>query len=205
MITAQQFSDALTLPLARAEEWIAPMNTAMERFDVNTPKRHAAFLAQVMYESAAFTALEENLNYSASRLRAIFPTHFTAAEAQQYQHNPAAIANRVYANRYGNGDEASGDGWTFRGRGLIQITFRDNYRACGGGLGISLETGPDALTQPDNAALSAAWYWKSHGCNELADAGDFVRITRAINGGTNGLAQRTALYRHALAIFTQQE
>jgi putative chitinase len=205
MITAQQLSDALNMPLSRAEHWIDPVNHAMARFEINTPKRVAAFLGPgVAHESDGFTELTENLNYSMTGLLRFFPTHFTATEAQHYEHNPMAIANRVYANRHGNGNEASGDGWTFRGRGLIQVTFRDNFIACGVGIGIPhLELNPDALLLPENAAASAGWYFKSHGCNELADVGDVLGITKKINGGTNGLAERTALYQHALPVLSQ--
>ncbi len=205
MITAHQLADALAMPLARAEQWIAPLNGAMGRFDIGTPKRIAAFLAQVGHESSRFGALSENLNYSAQGLLATFKRYFTPAQANQYQNKPEAIANRVYASRFGNGNEASGDGWKYRGRGLIQITFRDNYRACGTALGLDLDATPDLLTHPDNAALSAGWYWHAHGCNALADAGDIERITRAINGGLNGLAQRKAFYDQALAVLTTKK
>lgn len=205
MIEARQLADALSLPLDRAQQWSAPLNAAMSRFEVNTPKRVAAFVAQVAEESACLTAVSENLNYTAQGLLSTFGKYFTPAQAAQYQKKPEAIANRVYANRYGNGDGKSGDGWKYRGRGLIQITFRDNYRACGAGLGLDLETNPDLLTQPDNAALSAGWYWHAHGCNALADASQLVQITRAINGGTNGLAQRKAFYDKALAVLLPGE
>ncbi len=200
MITAQQLAEALGIPFARACLWLEALNAAMARFEIDTPRRSAAFLAQVAHESALLTTLEENLDYSASGLLAVFPQRFTPAEAAAYQPRPVAIANRVYASRHGNGDEASGDGWKYRGRGLIQVTFRDNYRACGAALGNPFELDPDALVQRGNAALSAAWYWKAHGCNQLADAGDTRAITLKINGGVNGLEHRTALYRRALPV-----
>lgn len=199
-ITAQQLADALGIPSERARQWAAPINAAMARFDINTPMRAAAFLAQIGHESVLLTHLAENLNYSADGLLKYFHDRFTAAEAQAYAHKPEAIASRVYASRYGNGNEASRDGWKYRGRGLIQVTFRDNYKACGAALSLQLESNPDLLLFPANAAFSAAWYWKSHGCNELADAGDTAGVTRKINGGTNGLEQRVVLYQRALPI-----
>lgn len=203
LITAQQLADALGIPLGRANAWFVPINDAMFKFDVNTPKRVAAFLAQIGHESVLLTHVEENLNYSADGLLKYFHNHFTAAEAQTYAHKPAAIANRAYASRYGNGDEFSGDGYKYRGRGLIQITFRGNYKAAGDALGVNYVDCPDLLTHPADAALSAAWYWESHGCNELADAGNTTAITIKINGGTNGLDQRQALYLRALPILTK--
>lgn len=197
MITAQQLAAALNIPIERAQQWLAPINAAMQRFDINTPKRQAAFLAQIGEESVLLSHASENLNYSADGLLNYFHKYFSEAEAHEFQHRPIAIANRVYANRYGNGNEASGDGWKYRGRGLVQITFRDNYKACGAALGLPLESNPDLLMQPDDAALSAAWYWNSHGCNELADVGDTVGITKKINGGLNGLDQRIALFNQA--------
>lgn len=176
-----------------AEKWAKPLTAAMERYEINTPTRQAAFLAQVMHESARFTALVENFNYRADRLVAVFPAYFDEHEALAYARQPSRIASRVYANRMGNGDEASGDGFRFRGRGLIQITGRGNYLECGVTMGVDLITDPDKLLDPDMAALSAACYWKTHGLNELADAGDFIGVTKRINGGTNGLANRLAL------------
>jgi putative chitinase len=203
MITAQQIADALGIPIARAQAWFKPINDALFKFDINTPKRVAAFLAQIGHESVLLTHVEESLYYSADLLIKYFHNHFTAAEAEIYAHKPAAIANRAYGGRNGNGDEASGDGWKYRGRGLIQITFHDNYKACGAALGVDFVGCPELLTHLDFAALSAGWYWKSHGCNELADAGDMVGITKNINGGTNGLDQRQALYLRALPILTK--
>lgn len=196
-ITAQQFASALGIPLERAQSWIAALNAAMARSGINTPARAAAFIAQIGWESDHLTHLSENLNYSAEGLLATFPTHFTEADAHQYQRKPIAIANRVYASRYGNGDEASGDGWRYRGRGLIQLTFKGNYQACGAALGMDLTANPDVLNLPQNAALAAAWYWQAHGCNAMADTGDFNGITRAINGGLNGLNGRLALWSSA--------
>lgn len=164
----------------------------MERYDIDSDVRVTCFLAQTAHESAGFRRVLENLNYSAAGLRKTFAKYFTPAQAELYAHRPEQIANRVYANRMGNGNESSGDGWLYRGRGLLQITGRTNYAACGAALGIDLLTYPDSLTARTHAAMSAAWYWSAHGCNELADAGDFERITKAINGGMNGYDDRVA-------------
>lgn len=203
-LSAQQFADALNCPLARAQLWLDPLNTALERFQINTPERVAHFLAQIGHESAGLSHIAENLNYSAAGLLATFPGHFTQAEAEEYQHQIMAIANRVYANRYGNGDEASGDGWLYRGRGLIQLTFKDNYRAAGPALAVDLIHNPDILLNPEYAAMAAGWFWQAHGCNAMADAGEIRGITKAVNGGYNGLPERMALLERAEAALTQE-
>lgn len=171
-------------------KWLQPLNDAMGLYEIDTPGREANFLAQIAHESQAFTHLTENLNYSPAGLLATFPSHFTAADAVAYAHDPERIANRAYADRLGNGDEASGDGFLFRGRGLLQVTGRGMYRRVGGGIGVNLEQNPELLTDPVHAALSAAWFWQHAGCNELADSSDFEGITRKINGGLNGIEDR---------------
>ena len=195
---------------ARAAQWLAPLQSACAQFEINTPLRAAAFLAQCGVESARLTAVSENLNYSAAGLLSTFPTHFDETEAQQYANKPPMIANRVYANRYGNGDEASGDGWKYRARALIGITFHDNYVLCGLGVDLPLLDQPELLEQPDNSAVAAAWYWSNRNLNALADAGNFLAVSRAINlgnpnstGTPNGYSQRLALYgaaKHALGL-----
>lgn len=197
MITASQLAAALGAKLERAQAWVDPLNAAMDRFEINKRERAAAFLAQIGHESGLLSRLVENLNYSGKGLLSTFPKYFTPATAKKYEHRPTAIANRVYANRYGNGDEKSGDGWRYRGRGLVQLTFKDNYSACGDALGISLVEHPEALEQPQNAALAAGWFWQAHGCNALADANEFSAITKVINGGLNGQKQREALWASA--------
>lgn len=190
------------MPQARpqvAAAFVDPLNHAMARFGIDTPLRQAAFLAQVAHESGQLSHLVENLNYSAHGLLATFSRRFTSLEAAEYARQPARIANRVYANRMGNGDERSGEGWKFRGRGLIQLSGRRNYQACGDALGVDLVANPSLLESPKYAALSAAWFWAADGLNELADGGDIGKITRRVNGGTNGLAERAAFYRAALA------
>src|ERR1039457_2987630 len=184
------------------ESWAAALNAAMQQFDITTADRMSAFLAQLAQESGQMTRLAENLNYSAQRLMQVWPARFpTLDKAQQYEHNPEKLANYVYAKRLGNGDETSGDGWRYRGRGLIQLTGRGNYQAAAQGIGQPLEDQPELLEQPEAAALSAAWFWKSHGLNELADdqnadkdTEDLKTITKRINGGTVGLNERMAFW-----------
>lgn len=202
-LTQQQL--LLILPNARqvAGVFVPALNQAMARFSIVSPVRAAAFLAQVGHESTQLTRLVENLNYSAQGLANTWPTRFRGADgkpnalAMQLQGNPEAIANSVYANRNGNGPETTGDGWRYRGRGLIQLTGRANYRAAGAGVGADLEQVPQLLEQPVYAARSAAWFWDEHGLNELADAGEFSAITKRINGGLNGQAERVALWETA--------
>jgi putative chitinase len=165
---------------------------------INTRLRLAAYFAQCDHESAGFTAVVENLNYSATALMSTFPRYFNDAQlAHRYARKPEMIANRVYANRMGNGDEASGDGWKYRGRGIIQLTGKNNYRAYSA---LALAN-PDIVAQPEHAVRSSIWFWTTNNLNALADAGDFITLTRRINGGTNGLAHRQQLYQHYLNIF----
>lgn len=202
MITEQTLRAAL--PLCRdPAAWAPALSAAMARYEIDGPDRIAGFLAQTGHESGQFNRLVENLNYTTpQRLMRVWPKRFpTEASALPYVRNEPALANFVYARRLGNGDAASGDGFRYRGRGLIQITGRSNYAACGTALGLDLLAEPDRLLDPANAALSAAWFWSSHGLNALADdrtgdddLEDFTAITRAINGGTQGLQERFALY-----------
>lgn len=199
MITLQQLMKIM--PAARpsvAASFVDPLNRAMFAYEITTQLREAAFLAQVAHESTQLSALVESFNYKADRLLAVFPHYFDQKEAEAYARQPARIASRVYANRMGNGDEASGDGWKYRGRGLIQITGRKNYQACGEALGLDLLDAPIQLEAPPLAAMSTAWFWKENGLNELADHEQFTAITRKINGGTNGLPQRLAFYKSAM-------
>jgi putative chitinase len=174
---------------------------AFELFEINTPSRQAAFLAQCAHESGNFNAMVENLNYSADGLQKIFHKYFPDSEiASQYARKPEMIANRVYANRMGNGDEASGDGFRYRGRGLIQVTGKNNYRACGDALGADLLSEPDLLETSPGAVLSAGWFWAANGLNAYADAGDILTMTKRINGGTIGLEDRKKHYEHAMHV-----
>lgn len=199
MLTIAAIQAALPAASTRSVEKFAdPLIKACAEFGINTPLRIAAFLAQVAHESGNFRYVAENLNYSEQGLRAVFGRYFADGEAASFARRPEAIANRVYSNRLGNGDEASGDGWRYRGRGLIQITGRSNYGACGRGLGLDLIAHPDLLEQPTDAARSAAWFWRERDLNRLADDGDLETITRRINGGLNGFADRKNHYAHAL-------
>ncbi|HBO1552500.1 glycoside hydrolase family 19 [Pseudomonas aeruginosa] len=206
LITEQQLLQIFPNAGPQAGFFVPALNVAMKRFGITSPVRVAAFLAQIGHESAQLTRLVENLNYSAQGLAAIWPSRYRGADgqpnalAQRLARNPQAIANNAYAARNGNGDEASGDGWRFRGRGLLQITGRSNYRAAGAGLGLPLELDPDLLEQPEFAALSAAWWWSTHGLNELGDRGEFAATTRRINGGLNGQAERLQLWDRAKAV-----
>jgi putative chitinase len=200
-MTPAQLAKAAGCSVAMSVKWVLPLSKGMDKFNISTPARQAAFIAQVAHESGRLEHVEENLNYSATALLRTFPTHFSPADAARYERKPQAIANRVYANRMGNKTEISGDGWQYRGRGLIQITGLDNYKSCGIATGLSLVANPDLLLQPEAAALSAAWFWSAHGCNELADRDDFAGITKRINGGLNGQADRLALFAQASEIF----
>lgn len=195
-MTPDQLAKAISCPITRANNWVNPINAAMDRYGINTPSRQAAFLAQIGHESESLSVVVESTNYTrADRLFAIYPHDFDSIDdAAKYVKNPEACANRVYANQNGNGPESSGDGWKFRGRGLIQITGRANYAAVGRALGINLENHPELLAQPVSAAMSAAWFWNVHGCNALADKDAFTSITKVINGGTNGLSDRLELW-----------
>lgn len=197
MLTKSQLTQIMPFGAKLASLFLAPLNEAMAEFEINTPERQAAFLAQVAHESTELTHMKENLNYSALALFSKFSKYFNSAEAAAYARQPERIANRIYANRMGNGDEASGDGWKFKGRGPIGITGADNYRACGTALGIDILSHPELLEQPLEACRSAGWYWMSRGLSVLADKGDFLAITKRINGGTNGRDEREAYYARA--------
>lgn len=181
---------------------LEPLNRAMARFGVTSKVRKAAFLAQIGHESAGLTRFEENLNYTAQGLAKTWPNRFADggkpnALAMALARKPAAIASVVYANRMGNGPEASGDGWKYRGRGPIQITGREMYVAAGAGIGAPLSQEPELLLDPEYGCAAAGWFWSVKGCNELADTGQFVAITKKINGGTNGLDDRRARWAKA--------
>lgn len=203
MITASILRAAVpSASTTNIERFAAPLADACAEFGIDTPARLAAFLAQVAHESGSLGRMVENLNYSAEGLRAVFPRYFSdPATALDFARQPQRIANRVYAGRLGNGDEAGGDGWRFRGRGLIQITGRENYRTCGAALGLDLDAAPELLEQPSAASRSAAWFWRSRDLNRLADAGDLQAITKRINGGLTGYADRKTHYAHALKAF----
>lgn len=173
--------------------WAVALTDAMPQWGITTRPRAEMFLAQCAHESAGFTRFVENLNYSAQGLMRTWPNRFPTFEvAAQYERQPEKIANFVYANRLGNGNEASGDGWKYRGRGAIQLTGHNNYTAAGAAIRYPLGRYPQDLEQPQFGAPAACWFWKSRGLNELADEGDFEGITRRINGGLVGLTDRIA-------------
>lgn len=197
-ITEQQLLQILPNAGRQAGVFVPVLNTAMSKYAVVTPKRIAAFIAQIGHESGHLTRQVENLSYSAEGLMKTWPSRFDLPLATGAARKPEKIANIVYAGRMGN--IASVDGWKYRGRGLIQITGKDNYRRCGEALGLDLINCPERLEQPQYAALSAAWFWSVNGLNTLADAGDFRTITQKINGGQNGAADRAEIYARALKV-----
>lgn len=198
--TAQHLVAAGFTGTKTAESVAESLGSACDRFGIDTPLRLAGFLSQCAHESVGFKVTQENLNYSAQALVRVFPKRFDGRQAIEYQRQPERIANRAYADRMGNGPEASGDGWRFRGRGFIQLTGRTNYAAFGKALDEDVLADPSAVASPRLAALSAAWFWQTHRLNELADAKDVLGMTKRINGGTNGLEERERLYKQAIAV-----
>ena len=183
------------------ENWHHALVQLLSDYDINTPKRIAAFIAQCSHESGGFRVLTENLNYKAAGLRRIFPKYFPTDElAKQYEKQPSKIANRVYANRMGNGDESSGDPSRWIGRGLIQLTGKSNYQAFADSLEMKVEDVPDYLATFEGAAQSACWFWETNNLNKFADSGDILNMTKRINGGTIGLEDRKKHYEHALHV-----
>jgi putative chitinase len=207
-----------------AERWLPHVKAAFDRFGINTERQVAAWIAQCAHESAGFKTLTENLNYSADTMAVVWPTRFAVQEpdpnrpgktrakkdakgknipnkfALALHRQPEAIANTVYANRMANGNIESGEGWKYRGRGLKQLTGKDNYTRCGQGLNMDLVGNPDMLLTPEGASLSAAWFWSVNKCGPIADSGDFVALTKKINGGTIGLEDRQKRYNAVLAV-----
>jgi len=186
------------------DQWHSALAQLLPDYDINTPQRIAAFLAQCAHESGNFLFLKENLNYKAPSLRKIFPKYFPDdLIAQKYASLPnkaEAIANRIYANRMGNGPESSGDGYRYCGRGLIQLTGKDNYTFFAGSLSITVEEAAEYLQTFEGAAQSACWFWETNNLNQYADSGDILTMTKRINGGTIGLEDRIKHYEHALHV-----
>jgi putative chitinase len=184
--------------------WYNALSQLLPDYEINTPQRIAAFIAQCAHESGNFMVLQENLNYRPPTLRKIFPKYFpTDAMANDYCSRPnkqEAIANKVYANRMGTGDEASGDGYRYRGRGLIQLTGKDNYTFFAGSLGISVEEAAEYMATFEGACQSACFFWEQNKLNQWADKGDIVTLSKRINGGTIGLEDRIKHYEHALHV-----
>jgi putative chitinase len=200
-----------------AERWLPHVQAAFDRFGINTERQVAAWIAQCAHESAGFKMLTENLNYSADTMAVVWPSRFAVLGpdkkpvkvkgknqpnkfALALHRQPEMIANTVYANRMGNGNIESGDGWRHRGMGLKQLTGKDNQKRCGDALGMDFIKNPELLLTPEGASLSAAWFWSVNKCGPIADSGDFVALTKKINGGTIGLEDRQKRYKAVLAV-----
>ena len=184
------------------DHWFEALSEILPEYEITTPQRVASFLAQCAHESGGFLFLKENLNYKAASLRRVFPKYFPDdAIAAQYAGKGEMIANRVYANRMGNGDEASGDGYKYCGRGLIQLTGKNNYTFFAGSLDIPVEEASEYLQTFEGAVQSACFFWEQNKLNQYADSGDILTMTKRINGGTIGLEDRQKHYQHALHIF----
>jgi putative chitinase len=205
MVNAEQLAK-----LHIGAEWVDALNETFHRFNIDTKRKQAAFIGQCSHECGNFRTLEENLNYRAETLMKLWPKRFPTLEfAKQYERQPRKIANSVYSNRMGNRDEASGDGFRFRGRGAIQLTGHSSYFHAGKALGVDFVMEPDLVATPKYAALTAGWFWSTHNCNELAENGTpldsagestWANLTKKINGGTIGQAERIKHIREALAV-----
>jgi putative chitinase len=184
-----------------ADHWFEALCQILPDYDISTVPRVAAFLAQTAHESGGYTAIKENLNYRPETLMKVWPRYFPTMEiANQYAHNQERIANRAYANRMGNGPEESGDGFKFCGRGLIQLTGKDNYSRYADATGQTLDEASEHLTTFEGCVQSAAWFWEANNLNQYADSGDILTMTKRINGGTLGLEDRTKHYNHAIQV-----
>ena len=196
MVNAEQLKQ-----LHIGAEWVDALNETFARFNLTTNNQKAMFIGQCSHECGNFRILEENLNYRAETLMKLWPKRFPSLEfAKQYEKNPRKIANSVYANRMGNRDEASGDGYRFRGRGALQCTGHSTYFHAGKALGVDFVMQPDLVATPKYAALTAGWFWETHKLNPPADALDYTKVTKIINGGTIGLDDRIKHVQHALAV-----
>lgn len=196
-MTPSKLAAAANISAELADKWGGPLTAAMDKFAINTPRRQAQFIAQIAHESGGFKQLTENLNYSAQGLASTWPGRFSTGTgpnelAREIARNPEKIANAAYGLRMGN--NAQGDGWRYRGRGLIQLTGKANYQAAASAIGAPLVEQPDLVAEPAMAAMTAAWFWSKNGLNALADSGDTRAVTKRINGGTTGLDDRLARY-----------
>jgi len=204
-MTQDEFTRAAGLSLAMGAKWFPFIDAAMREFKIDTPLQKAHFIAQVGHESGGFTRIVESLNYSVEGLLATFPSRITKAQAQMLGRSATQaadqrqIANLVYGNRLGN-RAGTDDGWNFRGRGLIQITGRSNYKACGEVLKIDLENQPATLAEEKYAALSAGWFWQSRNINAAAERDDLTGVRKLVNGGTNGIDDCAARLAKAKAV-----
>jgi putative chitinase len=212
VISLQQFAGIIGCTSMTAGVWYVPMAQAMLEFGIDDGERMARFLANVGHETGSLNRVEESLNYSAQRALETWPRRFPGgvADAAHYEYSPEKLANHVYSNRFGNGGETSGDGWHYRGRGPFQITFADNYRACGAALNLPLIEVPEMLLEPKHGCRSAGWFWQSRDCN---DAPTFDAVCDRINlgrdttpfGDSNGFADRLARYERALSVLDNWE
>jgi len=182
-------------------ELVRAINEQLETFEINIAFRPHHFLAQAAHESMGFQKFTENLNYSSDRLLQVFPKYFRNTNPGAYHRQPEKIANRVYANRMGNGPEESGDGWDYRGRGIFQLTGKNNYRTMSEKIGLDLVGNPDLAADPENAVLIACHFWDINNLNRFADLDDILAVTKRINGGTHGLDDRKVWLRRAKMIF----
>ncbi len=188
-----------------SSEWVDILNNLLPKYQIDSPQRIAAFIAQCSHESGHFEKLVENLNYGAKGLIMTWPKRFTTPElANKYARQPEAIANFVYSNRLGNGDELSGDGWKYRGRGIIQLTGKYNYQKFADSVGMNLEQVIDYLETKQGATEAACLFWKNNNLNRYADNGDIRGMTKVINGGFLGLSEREENYKKALTILGSQ-
>ena len=184
-------------------EWYNALSSILPEYDISTPERVAAFLAQTAHESGNYTALKENLNYKAATLQRVFPKYFpTSALAESYAGKPEKIANKVYGGRMGNGDESTGEGYKFCGRGLIQLTGKDNYTRFAESLEMGVEEAIEYLETFEGAVQSACWFWESNNLNQWADNGDIITLTKRINGGLIGIDDRKHHYQNAIKVLS---
>ena len=199
-LTVSQLKDMVP-GIPYADHWVEALNQLLPDYEINTPKRMAAFIAQCAHESGGFKFLKENLNYKAESLMKVFPKYFQdMGTAKAYEKQPEKIANKIYANRMGNGNEASGEGFRYCGRGLIQLTGKDNYTWFAASIETPVEQAAQYLETFEGAAQSACWFWETNNLNKWADAGDIEKMTKIINGGTIGLEDRKKHYAHALQV-----
>jgi len=211
LTSVEQLQAATGCSRDRAILFLPFLQGTMKAYQITNPRRVSGFLSQISHESAKLEQLEENLNYSVEALLKLFGRHrISEADARKFgrtatqRADQQSIANLIYGGEWGRknlGNTQWGDGWALRGRGLKQLTGRANYTRCGAAIGEDLANRPDRLLMPVNAALSAGWFWATNGLNEVADRGDIRTMTRIVNGGANGLAQRTALYGQAMEVF----
>ena len=208
--------DTITIAVLRAacpernieqlSPWVPPIKAACRKFDINNIRRVAAFIGQMSHESSLKPGREENLSYSAKRMAEVWPSRFrTIGAAKPYEHNPEKLANRVYADRMGNGNEASGDGWRYRGAGPLQITGADNWRGFAKDLGMTRDASLDYGRTLEGGIMAAAWFWETNGINRLADTPGVSDESRRINGGEHGLADRKRRFDAAVAALLKEE